>query len=490
MINNNNLNTSTNMLVNLLANPEKINNNIAIDNNNNANNNSFINNNKINDNENINNINNNENINLNENNLYEKSLSNKSKKASIKSLKSKKSNDFDKIIKNDFEKNININDKFINNAFDNEHEISKELDINIDDLKKESCMPDIPKKINATLFNEKINATLFNEKINSNMFDQNELKIKKLEMLNKLSELARRGHIISTNYDLNSDYNMMKYEYDLILKIKSKQAGIKWMNNVTLNIIGGLEFLNEKYNPFDLHLTGWSEVMRSDIDDYHDVFSELYDKYHSDKSFPPEIKLLLMITFSAIKFNVAHSTFNVLPNLQNMLSNLQKNNNNNNNNANNNANNNFNNNNTNNNFNNNNANNNFNNNNKNNLNNNNVNNNNDINNKMKKMYEDASKKMQSLQNINKFEKLNDISLQELNVPKNLNEILKKVNNNITKEEKNEVNIEENVEENKKMEELSMEKNEINIDSISIGNGNGNGNENEKQKKKRTKKNQK
>ena len=43
--------------------------------------------------------------------------------------------------------------------------------------------------------------------------------------------------------------------------------------------VSGLEFLNQKFDPFDLKLDGWAESVHENIDDYDDVFGELHEKY-------------------------------------------------------------------------------------------------------------------------------------------------------------------------------------------------------------------
>ena len=149
-----------------------------------------------------------------------------------------------------------------------------------------------------------------------------ELLLEKLDMLRKLCELKEAGVNISQNYNMNSDYNMMKYEYELHKGIRSKQNAVNWMSSMSLNCIYGLEMLNEKYNPFDLKLKGWSEQMNADINNYYDVFGDLYEKYNKPgKQMAPEIKLLLMLSGSALKFHLSNTVINSLPNLGDTISN-------------------------------------------------------------------------------------------------------------------------------------------------------------------------
>ena len=147
-----------------------------------------------------------------------------------------------------------------------------------------------------------------------------ELMLRKLDMLRKLSELAQAGVKLSQNYNMNSDYKMMKYEYELHKGIRAKQNGVNWMSSMSLNLIYGMEMLNDKYNPFDLKLKGWSEQMNADINNYYDVFGELYEKYNQPgKNMAPELKLLLMVSGSALKFHLTNTMMSNLPTLNTQL---------------------------------------------------------------------------------------------------------------------------------------------------------------------------
>lgn len=159
--------------------------------------------------------------------------------------------------------------------------------------------------------------TKFGSLINDDKkYSQEELILMKLDMLRKLGELANSGVKLSQVYNMYSDYNVMKYEYELHRSIRAKKNAIGWMSNVLLTGIYGIEMLSEKYNPFDLKIRGWSEQMNADITSYYDVFGELYEKYNKPgKSMSPELKLIGLLGFSAFKFHMANKLSSAL-NLQ------------------------------------------------------------------------------------------------------------------------------------------------------------------------------
>jgi AAA ATPase containing von Willebrand factor type A (vWA) domain len=143
-----------------------------------------------------------------------------------------------------------------------------------------------------------------------------ELMLEKLDMLRKLAELHHLGVTLTQKYNLDSDLKMMKFEYDLHKNIRAKKNSINWMNNILLNMVYGIEMLNEKYNPFDLKLKGWAEQMNAETDNYYDVFGELYEKYSKPgEGMMPELKLLLMFSGSALKYHLQNNIMNLLPSL-------------------------------------------------------------------------------------------------------------------------------------------------------------------------------
>jgi hypothetical protein len=84
--------------------------------------------------------------------------------------------------------------------------------------------------------------------------------------------------------------------------------------------VTGLEFLNKRYNPFEIQLEGWSESVMENVDDYDGVFEELYVKYRSKVTVAPEIKLIMMLGGSAMMFHLTNSMFKTaLPNMNDVL---------------------------------------------------------------------------------------------------------------------------------------------------------------------------
>ena len=140
---------------------------------------------------------------------------------------------------------------------------------------------------------------------NYNSLSPEQQRIKKMDMLRKLGELTQYGVKLSQNYNMQSDYFIMKQEFELHTNIRAKQNSVNWMSSLMMNCIYGLEIMNEKYNPFDLKLNGWSQQINADANNYYEVFGEIYEKYNKPgKNMSPELKLMLMISGSALKFHL------------------------------------------------------------------------------------------------------------------------------------------------------------------------------------------
>lgn len=147
-----------------------------------------------------------------------------------------------------------------------------------------------------------------------------EIKLKKIEMIRKLSELKRKGYQLTKEYDFNSSLEEMEYEYELLKSFADKRNGVRIYKSGLLQAVSVIEWLNDTYDPFDLHLSGWSDHLQIESDNWEDVFEEIYEKYKgSGKKWAPEIKLLYLMIASASAFHFTKSHGPKLPGLDAVL---------------------------------------------------------------------------------------------------------------------------------------------------------------------------
>jgi hypothetical protein len=141
-----------------------------------------------------------------------------------------------------------------------------------------------------------------------------EIRMKKIELLRRLSEIKSKGYNLTKEYDFNSSIEEMEYEYALLKSFADKRNGTKLYKNILLNGISLLEFVNDKYDPFEFKLNGWSEHMSVEIDSYEDIIEELYEKYKSTgKSTPPEVRLIFLIFASGAAFHFSKTQLGGIP---------------------------------------------------------------------------------------------------------------------------------------------------------------------------------
>ena len=131
----------------------------------------------------------------------------------------------------------------------------------------------------------------------------------KFKYIQKLEELERKGVKLTKKYDMESNLLEMKGEYETIIAEKEKKNSVKFQGKMLMACITGLEFLNNRFDPFDVKLDGWSEQINENIDDYDEIFAELHEKYKSKATMAPELKLLFQLGGSAMMVHMTNSMF-------------------------------------------------------------------------------------------------------------------------------------------------------------------------------------
>ena len=138
---------------------------------------------------------------------------------------------------------------------------------------------------------------------------QEEMLREKFNVLRKLEVLELKGAKLTKKYTMESSLLEMKGEYEMILADKSRSNSCKFQGRMLMAAVTGLEFLNTRFDPFDVKLEGWSEQINENIDDYDEIFGELHDKYKSKASMAPELKLLFQLGGSAIMVHMTNTMF-------------------------------------------------------------------------------------------------------------------------------------------------------------------------------------
>lgn len=149
----------------------------------------------------------------------------------------------------------------------------------------------------------------------------NELNEKR-ELLYQMDRLESKGYRLPFKFDMQSDINEMRSEYNKLIREKEVDASIRFQRKMMMAFVTGTEYLNTRYDPFAIRLDGWSEQVHENITDYDDIFEELHTKYKSTgKKMSPELRLFISLSGSAFMFHLTNRMFKEqpLPNVEQVL---------------------------------------------------------------------------------------------------------------------------------------------------------------------------
>ena len=149
---------------------------------------------------------------------------------------------------------------------------------------------------------------------------RDEMLREKFKFLRKLEALEKKGVELTKKYNMDSNLQEMMGEYEMIMEEKTKQNSVKFQGNMMMAVINGIEFLNNRFDPFDVKLDGWGEQINENVTDYDDIFSELYEKYKSKATMAPELKLLFQLGGSAMMVHMSNTMFkSAMPGMDDIL---------------------------------------------------------------------------------------------------------------------------------------------------------------------------
>jgi len=136
-----------------------------------------------------------------------------------------------------------------------------------------------------------------------------EIQQEKQKLLFNLERLQKQGYPPSKKYSMASSFEDMQFEHDRLKKQRDVEKSIKFSRKILMALVSGVEFLNGKFDPFDVKLEGWSENVMENVADYDEVFEELHDKYSDSVKMAPELKLIAMVAGSGFMFHLTNSLF-------------------------------------------------------------------------------------------------------------------------------------------------------------------------------------
>jgi hypothetical protein len=204
------------------------------------------------------------------------------------------------------EKNVTVNEDydFFNKINDNDNINENVREIKDPEIKKISApSPEDDPMINT------IKGSESSEYRPIHTMNSQDIKNEKIDLIYKFKKLESQGIRTTMNYNMNSQLDDMRNEYFKLKKQREIENSVKFQRKVMMAAITGIEFLNNKFDPFDVKLDGWSESLNENIIDYDEVFEELAEKYGGKSEVAPEIKLLMMLGGSAFMFHLTNTLF-------------------------------------------------------------------------------------------------------------------------------------------------------------------------------------
>lgn len=145
-------------------------------------------------------------------------------------------------------------------------------------------------------------------------------KQEKIEMLNKLQRLEAKGMPVSRKFTMDNTHDEIKQEFNRLVDARNLEASIRFQRQALMSVVTGLEWMNGRFDPFDLKMDGWSESVHENVEDFDEIFEELYDKYKERGKMPPEARLVMALAGSGFMCHVSNTFLRSrMPNMDDVL---------------------------------------------------------------------------------------------------------------------------------------------------------------------------
>jgi hypothetical protein len=137
--------------------------------------------------------------------------------------------------------------------------------------------------------------------------DPEKEKKEKSEVLNKLQRLEKKGFPVSKRYTMDNTLEEMNQEFNRLVDTRNLEASLRFQRQALMSVVTGLEWANGRFDPLDIKLDGWSEAVHENVEDFDEIFEELYDKYKERGKMPPEARLVMALAGSGFMCHVSNT---------------------------------------------------------------------------------------------------------------------------------------------------------------------------------------
>jgi len=135
---------------------------------------------------------------------------------------------------------------------------------------------------------------------------ENNEKQKYLTKLRRLEASDIRGARMTMANSLAD----IKAEHDKLTDSRNLEASIRFQRNALMTFVTGVEMVNDKFGhrlPVKPRLKGWSESVHTNVEDFDEIFEELYDLYKDSAKMHPLMRLVGTLGVSATMYHLTNS---------------------------------------------------------------------------------------------------------------------------------------------------------------------------------------
>ena len=131
----------------------------------------------------------------------------------------------------------------------------------------------------------------------------------KRDILYQFDRIERKGVRLPRRFTMEDSLDDMKAELDRVKIDRELDVSVRFQRKMLMACVTGIELLNNRFDPFEVKLEGWSDSMHESVNDYDEVFEELHMKYRGKAKMAPELKLMFMVGGSGVMFHLTSTMF-------------------------------------------------------------------------------------------------------------------------------------------------------------------------------------
>jgi hypothetical protein len=131
----------------------------------------------------------------------------------------------------------------------------------------------------------------------------------KQELLTKIARLDAR-EVTGQRMTMANSLDEIKAEVEKRTDSRNLEASLRFQRNALMTFVTGLEMVNDKFGhrlPVKPRLKGWSESVHTNVEDFDEIFEELYDMYKDKAKMHPLLRLAGTLGVSATMYHLTNT---------------------------------------------------------------------------------------------------------------------------------------------------------------------------------------